>query len=277
MTVRFIGIAISALLLSAGAVCAQERQPEALGESPCEPGTPVEVCRAQAEAFMSDEGRRRAAEEARRAEEAYLAKLREEQAERERAAAEREAAQARRLVEMEAQAERAQAGRDREEASRRSIIVIDLGTSSGIPLRATGQSFAEAPLAEGPYSPARDSWEEWFWCDDIFAQVSFGKILLELPGANEGSRSYGPCLAYQARVRAAIAARFTITSEPDLSNACSVSTPYEIRPFPYAAGWWVRKPETSDRRIYQHFDGEGNAVTETEWRRARNTCPARPG
>jgi hypothetical protein len=127
MTVRFVGIAISALLLSAGAVCAQERHPEALGETPCEPGTPVEVCRARAEAFMSDEGRRRAAEEARRAEEAYLAELREEQAERERAAAQREleATQARRLAEMEAQAARAQADRE----SRADVRILAVPTA----------------------------------------------------------------------------------------------------------------------------------------------------
>lgn len=124
MTVRFLGVVLAAFLLSAGAVCAQQREPRALGESPCEPGTPVDVCRARAEALMSEEGRRRAAEADRRAEEAYLAELREEQAERERAAAQREleATQARRLAEMEARATAAQA--EREARDRANIVFI---------------------------------------------------------------------------------------------------------------------------------------------------------
>jgi hypothetical protein len=89
MTVRFVGIAISALLLSAGAVCAQERQPEAISAD--------SGCDAACQASAAEEERARDAE---------LVRKREEE---ERAV---------RLREMERQAAEAQAARERADATR---------------------------------------------------------------------------------------------------------------------------------------------------------------
>jgi hypothetical protein len=112
MTVRFVGIAISALLLSAGAVCAQGRQPEATSAD--------YGCDAACQASAAEEERARDAEQARKREE-------EERAVR--------------LREMERQAAEAQAARERAERERPAIIVVRPPATPSLP--------APAPASNG--------------------------------------------------------------------------------------------------------------------------------